>query len=120
MGLASQEHTRSIIFRRESSQTDGLEEAGKQIIGESAKFNGTDKEWVWGTAGRSLKLAGMKEPGDWNKHAGRERDLIGFDEAASSFASRSHRCSHGTGDLTANGAGWCWHPTRPAHRMAIG
>jgi hypothetical protein len=35
MGLASQEHTRSIIFRRESSQTDGLEEAGKQIIGES-------------------------------------------------------------------------------------
>jgi hypothetical protein len=30
---------------------------------------------------RSLKLAGMKEPGDWNKHAGRERDLIGFDEA---------------------------------------
>jgi hypothetical protein len=29
MGLSSQEHQRSIIFRRESSQTDGLEEAGK-------------------------------------------------------------------------------------------
>lgn len=80
MGLANQEHTRSIVFRRESSQTDGLEEAGKQIIGDTARFNGTDLEWSWGD-GRSLKLAGMKDPGDWNKHAGRERDLFGFDEA---------------------------------------
>jgi hypothetical protein len=80
MGLASQEHRRSIIFRRESSQTDGLEEAGKQIIGATANFNGTDKEWKWDN-GRSLKLAGMQLPDDWNKHAGRERDLYGFDEA---------------------------------------
>ena len=80
MGLASQEHRRSIIFRRESSQTDGLEEAGKQIIGATANFNGTDKEWKWAD-GRSLKLAGMQLPDDWNKHAGRERDLYGFDEA---------------------------------------
>jgi hypothetical protein len=80
MGLASQEHRSSIIFRRESSQTDGLEKAGKEIIGDSARFNGTDLEWSW-SDGRGLKLAGMKEPGDWNKHAGRERDLFGFDEA---------------------------------------
>lgn len=80
MGLASQEHTRSIIFRRESSQTDGLEEAGKAIIGASANFNGTDKEWKW-AEGRSVKLAGMQLADDWNKHAGRERDLMGFDEA---------------------------------------
>jgi len=81
MGLASQEHQSSIIFRRESSQTDGLEKAGKEIIGDSARFNGTDKEWQWGSGLRSLKLAGMQMPGDWNKHAGRERDLMGFDEA---------------------------------------
>jgi hypothetical protein len=80
MGLASQEHQSSIVFRRESSQTDGLERAGKEIIGDSARFNGTDKEWSWLT-GRSLKLAGMQLPGDWNKHAGRERDLMAFDEA---------------------------------------
>jgi hypothetical protein len=78
VGLA-QEHKRSIIFRRESSQTDGLEAAGKDIFG-SDGFNGQDTEWNW-PDGRSLKLAGMKEPGDWNKHAGRERDLIGYDEA---------------------------------------
>lgn len=80
MGLASQEHLRSIVFRRESSQTDGLEEAGKQIIGDTAGYNGTERQWSW-PDGRGLKLAGMKDPGDWNKHAGRERDLIGFDEA---------------------------------------
>lgn len=80
LGLASQEHKRSIIFRREAGQTDGLEEAGKQIIASRADFNGSDMEWSWAD-GRSVKLAGMKEPGDWNKHAGRERDLIGYDEA---------------------------------------
>jgi hypothetical protein len=81
MGLSSQEHTRSIVFRRESSQTDGLVEAGKQIIGDTARFNGSDAgEWNWAN-GRNLKLAGIKEPGDWNKHAGRERDFFGFDEA---------------------------------------
>jgi hypothetical protein len=80
VGLASQEHTRSIIFRRESSQTDGLQEAGRQIIGNSARFNGTDLEWTW-PDGRSVKLAGMQQAGDWNKHAGRERDLMAFDEA---------------------------------------
>lgn len=80
VGLASQEHTRSIIFRRESSQTDGLQEAGRQIIGDSARFNGTDLEWTW-PDGRSVKLAGMQLANDWVKHAGRERDLLAFDEA---------------------------------------
>lgn len=80
MGLASQEHKRSIIFRREASQTDGLEETGKQIIGNAARYNSVDLEWSF-PDGRSVKLAGMKEPDAWNKHAGRERDLLGFDEA---------------------------------------
>lgn len=80
MGCASQEHTRAIIFRRESSQTDGLESAGKRIIGDNASYNGVDREWEWNPE-KSLKLAGMKEPDDWMKHAGRERDFYGFDEA---------------------------------------
>lgn len=80
VGLSSQEHQRSIIFRRESSQTDGIEAAGKRIIADSARFNGADLEWNW-SDGKALKLAGMKESDDWLKHAGRERDFIGFDEA---------------------------------------
>lgn len=80
LGTAIECHQKSIIFRREGSQTDGLEADGKAIIGNSARYNGVDKEWSW-KDGKSLKLAGMKEPDDWMKHAGRERDYYGFDEA---------------------------------------
>lgn len=77
VGLA-QEHESSIVFRREASQTDGLERFGKEVYGSDC-FNGSDLEWSF-KDGRSLKLAGMKEPDAWLKHAGRARDYIGFDE----------------------------------------
>lgn len=77
VGLA-QEHCNSIIFRREVSQTDGLERFGKECYGTDG-FNGSDLEWSWGA--RSLKLAGMKDAGSWGKYAGRARDLMCFDEA---------------------------------------
>jgi len=83
VGLA-QEHESSIIFRREAAQTDGLEKFGKEVYG-SDGFNGSDLEWSWPN-GRSLKLAGLKEPDAWLKHAGRARDLMGFDEAGEFLA----------------------------------
>jgi len=70
----------AIIFRRELSQTDGLERDGKEIIGTRASFNGTDHEWTW-EDGKALKLGGMKDADSWIGHAGREREFIGFDEA---------------------------------------
>lgn len=78
VGLA-QEHESSAIFRREAAQTDGLEKFGKETFGTEG-FNGQDLEWSW-PVGRSLKLAGLKEPDAWLKHAGRARDFMGFDEA---------------------------------------
>src|SRR4051812_33564304 len=39
LGLAIQKHYRAIIFRREGSQTDGLEAEGKKIIGDTASYN---------------------------------------------------------------------------------
>lgn len=80
LGVASQEHKSSIIFRREISQTDGLERGGKEMFVETAKFNGVDNQWAW-PDGRTLKLAGIQHAEDWMKHAGRERDFMGFDEA---------------------------------------
>ena len=74
-----QEHENSIIFRRETAQTDGLEKFGKEIFGSDC-FNGSDLEWSLPN-GHSLKLAGMKEPDSWMKHAGRARQYMGFDEA---------------------------------------
>lgn len=80
LGLASQQHKHSVIFRRESTQLDGLERDGKGLFG-NIDFNGTDREWTY-PDGKTLRLAGMKEADDWNKHAGRERDFMGFDEGA--------------------------------------
>ena len=80
MGWAINEAQRGIIFRRELSQTDGLESDGKAIIGNVARFNGSDLEWTW-PSGKTLKLGGMQNPDSWISHAGRERDLMAFDEA---------------------------------------
>lgn len=81
LALAIQKHRRSIIFRRESTQTDGLIATAKEVIGDDARFNGSDLEFLW-PDGRSLKFAGLPAPDDWRKHAGRERDLFVYDEAA--------------------------------------
>lgn len=80
IGWAVNEAQTGIIFRRELSQTDGLERDGKIIIKDAAGFNGSDIEWTWPT-GKTLKLGGMKTADSWMAHAGRERDFIAFDEA---------------------------------------
>jgi hypothetical protein len=79
LGWGVNESDNGIIFRRERTQTDGLEKEGKSIIGNAASFNGQDLEWNW-PSGKSLKLGGMQQPDDWQGHAGRERDFMAFDE----------------------------------------
>lgn len=79
LGWGVNEARNGIIFRRERTQTDGLEKEGKKIIAATASFNGQDLEWNWGD-GKALKLAGMKDPDSWQDHAGRERDYMAFDE----------------------------------------
>jgi hypothetical protein len=79
VGLA-EDHLHTIIFRREASQTDGLEKFSKELFQGQTKYNGTDLEHTW-PDGRTLKFAGMQNAADWMKHAGRERDAILFDEA---------------------------------------
>lgn len=80
LGIAINTADNAIIFRRELSQTDGLEREGKAIVGNDASFNGQDLEWTWPGGKKTLKLGGMKGPDDWQAHAGRERDLMCFDE----------------------------------------
>lgn len=79
LGWAINEADSGIIFRRERTQTDGLEKEGKKIIGDVASFNGSDLEWTWPN-GKTLKLGGMNLPDSWQDHAGRERDYMAFDE----------------------------------------
>lgn len=80
IGVGANDAMNGIIFRRELSQTDGLEAYGKAVIANRAKWNGQDREWTW-AEGRTLKLGGMKDADSWMDYAGRERDYIGFDEA---------------------------------------
>ena len=79
LGWGINEADAGIIFRRELTQTDGLETDGKNILG-ARGWNGQDHEWTL-SDGRSLKLAGMREADSWMGHAGRERDFYGYDEA---------------------------------------
>lgn len=82
LGWGINEADSGIIFRRELTQTDGLEADGKKIVGSDC-WNGSDHEWTLPgeDTPRSLKLAGMREPDSWMAHAGRERDFMGYDEA---------------------------------------
>lgn len=79
LGWGVNEARTGIIFRRERTQTDGLEKEGKALIASGARFNGQDLEWTW-PDGKTLKLAGMQLADDWISHAGRERDYMAFDE----------------------------------------
>jgi Terminase large subunit, T4likevirus-type, N-terminal len=78
VGIAANDHQRSLILRRESVELDGIEAFAKEVL-PNADYNGTDLEFKWN--GRSLKLGGCREAGSWSKYAGRARDFIGFDEA---------------------------------------
>lgn len=79
LGWGINEAEAGIIFRRELTQTDGLEADGKKILG-ARGWNGQDHEWTM-PDGRALKLGGIREADSWMAHAGRERDFFGFDEA---------------------------------------
>ncbi len=80
LGVAANDHRRSLILRRESVELDGLIDDSRQFLSEVGTFNGQSAEWTL-PGGRSIRFGGMKEPQDWRKYAGRARDLIALDEA---------------------------------------
>lgn len=83
LGVAANDHDRSLILRREAVELDGLISDSRQLLGARDKwsFNGSDNEWNMDFK-RSIRFGSMKEEDDWRKHAGRARDFYGFDEAA--------------------------------------
>lgn len=81
VGLAAQEHQRSLIVRRQSTELDGIIAFSQDILGGRGDYNKVEKEWTL-LDGRSIKLGGIKDKDDWRSFAGRARDLMAFDEAA--------------------------------------
>lgn len=87
IGLAATQHERSIIFRREAKQTQGVEERIIEMLqngigGPFGRYIGGDKQVFVGERPREYKiyLGGVKAPGDEQKWNGRPHDLKAFDE----------------------------------------
>src|SRR6188768_157023 len=78
IGLALTQHQRSIIFRREATQLEGIYDRCAEIIGHRDGFNGHDK--VWRLPDRKLEFGSCKDPKSENAYQGRPHDLKCFDE----------------------------------------
>jgi hypothetical protein len=87
LGLAITAHTKSVIFRREFVQLEGLVQRSREILsGSTARFNGSSLTWFnlpelpHATRSRSLQFGAVQREDDVTKYQGRPRDLTAFDE----------------------------------------
>lgn len=81
LGLAINEHQRSIVFRREAVQLTGLEEDMTRILGTRTGYNSQSGVWRLPDS-RVMELGSVAQPDDWMKYQGRAHDLKAFDELA--------------------------------------
>lgn len=80
LGLATQEHQRSLILRRLNAEVDYLAERAEEIIGHSNGLNKQKMRWIMGS--RVIQFGGCQFAGDEKKYKGQPKDLIGVDEAS--------------------------------------
>jgi hypothetical protein len=78
-GLAIEQHTKSIIFRREFPQIKGLIDETSRILGTRNGYNGQEKIWRL-PKGNELEFGSCQHEDDKEKYQGRDHDLKGFDE----------------------------------------
>jgi hypothetical protein len=81
IGLAVTRHQRSIIFRREAEQTRDLWDKLTDVCGLHGRSNENLLVWRDLPGRRYVRLAGVKNEGDWKKYQGQGHDLHAFDEA---------------------------------------
>lgn len=82
LGKAFTQFYRSLILRREYSQTDGIRARGDDMQDGACYFvSGEKKHWET-PDGRIVKVAGVEHLKTAGKYKGRARDFIVFDEAA--------------------------------------
>lgn len=80
LGLATQEHKRSLILRRMNVEVDGLVDDCEKILGHRDGYSGQSKRWYL-PDGRFVQFGGCQHSGDEKKYKGQAKDLIGVDEA---------------------------------------
>lgn len=81
LGLASQEHERSLLLRRINKDVSWLVDRLAQILETRNGYNGQDDRWTF-PSGKVIDFSGCQHPGDEQRNKGRPKDFIGFDEAS--------------------------------------
>lgn len=81
LGLASQEHMRSLLLRRVNKDVSWLVDRMAQILETRNGYNGQDDRWTF-PSGKVIDFSGCQHPGDEQRNKGRPKDFIGFDEAS--------------------------------------
>lgn len=79
IGLALTKHRRSIIYRREGTQLQGILDRMSDILGSWDGYSGQYRLWRRGN--QQIEFGSCPHPGDERKYQGRPHDLIVFDEA---------------------------------------
>jgi hypothetical protein len=81
LGLAINEHQKSLILRREAVHLRAIEDRAREILGDIGRFNEALGIWRDLPGGRQIEFGGCKDPGDELAYRGRPHDLVAFDEA---------------------------------------
>lgn len=81
-GLALTQHKKTAIFRRESTQLEGIYQRLEELVGSKDGFNGSNKIWRGLPGDRIIEFGSVPNPGDETKYQGRPKDLLVIDEAA--------------------------------------
>jgi hypothetical protein len=88
-GLALTEHERSLILRRQSSDTGAIIDRFEAVLGSRDGLNNSNPK-VWRLPGRIINIAGCQHESDKQKWKGKPHDFKGFDEI-SDFTESQYR-----------------------------
>lgn len=79
LGAAHKRHWKTVIYRRELTQLDAIEERSHELFDGKGRYNSTKRIWRL-DEGPRIQFAGCEKIEDVQKHQGKPHDLKGFDE----------------------------------------
>lgn len=82
IGLATTAHQRSLLFRAQSKDLDGLWERLLEVAAPIMMSNDSNKKKLRTSCSRLIEGGHLEKPGSERAWQGRPHDFIGFDEAA--------------------------------------
>jgi hypothetical protein len=82
LGLAFNEHKKSLIVRRQYTDLEALTDRAKEINGVSKGYNGSSPPRLTAVNNAVIDFGAVKDDGGLNTWQGKARDFLGIDEAA--------------------------------------